>query len=147
MLEVLILLLVPYLLFLLLSICVLWQCLGGNEERGCHAGTERSLADDQAEALLREMLSEKHYQQWVNSGYLEVVSPSIAHRTYRIPSAGGLVKVYERGRIIMELCLQPVEPLPEGDVVLMHKLMIEANEQEYLQTANQFVRGALFRHG
>jgi hypothetical protein len=47
----------------------------------------------------------------------------------------------------MELCLQPVEPLPEGDVVLMHKLMIEANEQEYLRTANHFVPDTIFHPG
>src|SRR2546422_3291520 len=55
-------------------------------------------------------------------------------RVYRIPGAGGLVKVYERGCAVMELCLQPAEPLPDGDVVVMHKLVIEANEQEYLRS-------------
>lgn len=49
---------------------------------------------------------------------------------------GGLVTVYEHGSAIMRLCLQSQEPLPKADVVIMHKLLIEANEQEYLQKAN-----------
>ncbi len=35
------------------------------------------------------------------------------------------------------------EPLPDGDVVVMHKLMIEANEEEYLQKANHFAPGII----
>jgi hypothetical protein len=48
------------------------------------------------------------------------------------------VKVYEGGVPIMALCVQPVDPVPDGDVVLMHKLMIEGNEEEYLRIANRF---------
>jgi hypothetical protein len=147
MVEMLSLLLAPYLLFLLVAIYFLSRPLDGSE--GCFhwAENEQSPADEQAEALLRELLSTQHYLQLRELGYLEVVSPSIDQRIYRIPATRDLVKVYEHGRFVMELCLQPVEPLPEGDVVLMHKLMIEANEQEYLQKANHFVRGTIFRHG
>ena len=38
----------------------------------------------------------------------------------------------------MALCVQPLGPLPDGDVVRMHKLMSEANEEEYLRIANRF---------
>src|SRR5258708_3052580 len=38
------------------------------------------------------------------------------------------------------------EPFPDGDVVVMHKLMIEANEEEYLQKANQFAPSIISRH-
>jgi hypothetical protein len=105
--------------------------------------SEHLSAESRAKALLREMLSEGQYQQLIKFGYLEVFSPSIEHRIYRIPGSGGLVKVYERGCAVMELCLQPAEPLPDGDVVVMHKLMIEANEQEYLQKANHFAPGII----
>ena len=71
-------------------------------------------------------------------GFLEVPSPSIDHRVYRIPGAGGLVTVYEHGCLLMGLCLQPTQPLPLADVVVMHKLLLEANEQAYLQQANHF---------
>jgi len=145
MVETLCLLLAYCLLWLLLAMYFLLLLSHRSLGRFRHAGSEHSSEDEQAEALLRDLLSEQHYLQLRRLGYLDVMSPSIAQRLYRIPASGGLVKVYERGRLVMELCLQPAEPLPEGDVVLMHKLMIEANEQEYLQKANSFVRGAIFR--
>jgi hypothetical protein len=37
----------------------------------------------------------------------------------------------------MRLCLQPLECLPDADRVVLHKLMIEANEETYLQKANK----------
>ncbi len=98
----------------------------------------QSSASRRANALLQEMVSESQYEQWLKFGYLEVSSPSIENRIYRIPGSDGLVKVYESGQEVMDLCLQPAEPLPESDVVLLHKLMIEGNEQEYLQKANHF---------
>src|SRR6266700_2841188 len=128
-LEALSLFLGIWLLFLLLAIYYLSQSPDGRESR--------------AKALLREMLTENQYQQLIKFGYLEVPSPSIDYRVYRIPGSGGLVKVFERGSAVMELCLQPAEPLPDGDVVVMHKLMIEANEQEYLQKANHFAPGII----
>jgi hypothetical protein len=105
--------------------------------------SEHLSAESRAKALMREMLTEAQCQQLQKLGYLEVRSPTIEQRVYRIPGAGGLVKVYEGNCAIMELCLQPTEPLPDGDVVVMHKLMIEANEQEYLQKANHFAPGII----
>lgn len=100
-------------------------------------------ADHRARTLLREMLSPTEYQQLTRCGYLEVPSHTYDQRVYRIPGAGGLVKVFDRGAAVMELCLQPAEPLPDGDVIVLHKLMIEANEQEYLQKANRFAPGII----
>jgi hypothetical protein len=40
--------------------------------------------------------------------------------------------------ILMEcLCLQPLVWVPDPDLVAIHKLMIQANEEVYLQTANR----------
>ncbi len=143
MLETLSLFLGIWLLFLLLAIYYLSQSSDGNMGRWRESMSGHLSAESRAKALLREMLTENQYQQMIKFGYLEVISPSIENRVYRIPSAGGLVKVYERGCAVMELCLQPAEPLPDGDVVVMHKLMIEANEQEYLQKANHFAPGII----
>jgi hypothetical protein len=96
-----------------------------------------------ARALLRDVLTEAEYEQLTRHGYLEVRSPSIKHRVYRIPGDMGRVSVYDRGKEVMELCLQPVAALPHSDVIVMHKLMIEANEQEYLATANHLRPGRL----
>ena len=46
-----------------------------------------------------------------------------------------MVEVYEQGSFVMWLCLEPTEPLPDDDLVAMHKLMITANETEYLRKA------------
>lgn len=142
-LEALSLFLAIWLLFLLLAIYYLSQSPDGRMSRLRESVSEHLTAESRAKALLREMLTENQYQQLIKFGYLEVLSPTIVNRVYRIPGSGGLVKVYERGAAVMELCLQPAEPLPDGDVVVMHKLMIEANEQEYLQKANHFAPGII----
>ena len=142
-LEALSLFLGIWLLFLLLAIYYLSQSPDGRVSRLRESVSEHLSAESRAKALLREMLTENQYQQLIKFGYLEVLSPSIDYRVYRIPGSGGLVKVFERGSPVMELCLQPAEPLPDGDVVVMHKLMIEANEQEYLQKANHFAPGII----
>ncbi len=95
-------------------------------------------AQERAEALLQELLTEEEYRQLERRGYLEVRSPSRPQRVYRIPRHQGQVKVYEGGVPVMALCVQSTEPMPDGDVVLMHKLMIEGNEDEYLRVANRF---------
>jgi hypothetical protein len=144
MLETLSLFLGIWLLFLLLAIYYLSQSPSGGISRHLRDSVSEHLsAESRAKVLLREMLSENQYQQLIKFGYLEVASPTFDSRIYRIPGSGGLVKVYERGCAVMELCLQPAEPLPDGDVVVMHKLMIEGNEQEYLQKANHFAPGII----
>jgi hypothetical protein len=143
MLETLSLFLGIWLLFLLLAIYYLSQSPDGSIGRLREPFSEHISAESRAKALLQEMLSEYQYQQLLKFGYLEIISPTIDNRVYRIPGSGGLVKVYERGCAVMELCLQPAEPLPDGDVVVMHKLMIEGNEHEYLQKANHFAPGII----
>jgi len=98
----------------------------------------RADAERRAEELLQSQLSPEEWHQLVTQGYLRVQSPSKSSRTYLIPRYRGLVRVYEQGRSVMRLCVGPVEAMPDHDVVLMHKLMIEGNEEEYLKTANVF---------
>ena len=93
-------------------------------------------AEKRASALLDEMLSSEEREQLAESGYLAVASPSVAGRVYRIPARAGWVDVYERDELTMKLCALPSEGLPAADVVLMHKVMIQGNEQEYLRSAN-----------
>ncbi len=96
--------------------------------------SERRAAD-----LLRDILTPEQVRQLLWHGYLEVPSPTEPQRVYRVPRAKGYVQVVENGRAIMRLCLQPVECLPDADVVVLHKLMIEANEELYLQKANKYL--------
>ncbi|HEY7782886.1 MAG TPA: hypothetical protein VIC85_22015 [Ktedonobacterales bacterium] len=141
--ESLMLLVGIWLLFLLLAVYYLSQVPVPGLGRWRDTVGEHLSAEGRARAMLREVLSEGEYQQLLKYGYLEVGSPSIEQRVYRIPGAGGLVRVYDRGTAVMELCLQPAEPLPDGDVVVLHKLMIEGNEQEYLAKANHFAPGII----
>jgi len=103
-------------------------------------------AERRAETLLRDMLSTEEYRQLLTSGFLEIASHTRPDRVYRIPRGPGQVLVEEHGRVLERLCLQPeVAGLPEADVVLMHKLLIESDEEHYLQTANHFPR-SLWRY-
>ena len=136
------LLLVIWMLFLAFSAVYLVRSTSGVGQWGRALG-ERIAAERRAHALMCELLTPAHMQQLSRYGYVEVASPSIPQRTYRIPGAGGLVRVYERERALMDLCLQPVEALPDGDVVIMHKLMIEGDELEYLAKANHFAPGII----
>ncbi|HEV2457453.1 MAG TPA: hypothetical protein VGS80_03745, partial [Ktedonobacterales bacterium] len=121
--------------------------LGGTALRygseGPLRGMPRPYIDHaQAEAHAREVLSalltEVEYQQLSAQGYIEVQSRSRAERTYRIPASGGQVLMLESGKEVLRLCLQPTTMLPRGDVVLTHKLLLEADEEQYLRTANHF---------
>ena|SRR5437762_1253289 len=98
-----------------------------------------SRAERRAADLLRDILTPEQFRQLAWQGYLEIPSPNAPQRVYRVPRSRGQVQVIENGRAIMRLCLQPVEYLPDADVVVLHKLMIEANEEMYLQKANKYV--------
>lgn len=97
-------------------------------------------ADHTAETLLRDMLSPEEYRRLCASGVLEVPSPSYLNRVYRVPRGPGQVQVVEGGRVVERLCVQPVDALPEADVILMHKMLIQSDERAYLETANHFPR-------
>lgn len=97
-----------------------------------------AMAERRAHLLLRDVLTDAEYQQVIGCGYLEIASPSMLHRVYRIPRAGGRVRVYEQGSLICELCLRSTRYLPQSDILLLHKLMIEGAEADYLATANRF---------
>lgn len=95
-------------------------------------------AQERSLELLRDVLNAQEVEQWTRQGYLDVSSPQNAQRIYRIRRADGLVRVYEQGKAVRALCLQPVEPLPSNDLVVLHKLMIKGNEHEYVQQARHF---------
>ncbi|MGH2517527.1 MAG: hypothetical protein ACRDHP_17900 [Ktedonobacterales bacterium] len=141
--EALVLLLAAWVLFLVLALWYLARLGDGDWGRWSRLLGDRISSEHRAHQLMREMLTSTQYQQLTRHGYVEVTSPAIANRTYRIPGGGGLVRVYEQGHAVMDLCLQPVDPLPDGDIVVMHKLMIEGNEQEYLTKANHFAPGII----
>ena len=126
----------PQELELLAFLVLLALMLFGTGRLLSHWSEDAQCAEDKARSLLREVLSEEEQQHLERFACLMIPSPSIPRRTYCIPARPGMVAVYESGRQVMRLCLQPIDSLPTGDMVLMLKLMIEGNEEEYLRTAN-----------
>jgi hypothetical protein len=55
-----------------------------------------------------------------------------------VPRTKELVREIEQGKHKANLSLQPLETVPDADLVIIHKLIIEAEEETYLQTANLF---------
>ncbi len=105
-------------------------------------------AEFRARQLMRETLTPSEYQQATRFGYVDFFQPVAAARD--VSRAGGRRpgEGLRYGAIVMELCLQPAEPLPDGDIVVLHKLMILGNESDYLQRANRFAPGIIsLRYG
>jgi hypothetical protein len=103
--------------------------------RGARAASER------AEALLRRHLSPSDLAHLDRFGSLQVPSRLHEGRLYAIPTYGP-VTVLQDGVVIMRLCVQPRDELPGRESVLVHKLHIEASEEEYLRRANLVWRPA-----
>jgi len=101
-------------------------------------GEERFLAEQRARDLLRQHLGEEGFALLRRRGYLEIPSPSLLDRSYRIPYAHGMVEVIEDGLATMRLCIVPTRWVPDCDLVIMHKLLIEGDEARYLRVANRF---------
>jgi hypothetical protein len=98
----------------------------------------RREAERRAQAMLAEMLSADEYEQLRQNGYLRVPSRSYGNRVYHVPEHSGMVAVFEDGSLKERLCVGATGFIPEGDTVLLHKLMIEGDEDEYLRVANHF---------
>lgn len=97
--------------------------------------------------LLCDILSPEQQNQLLKLGYIDFPSPSHPERIYRVSWPPGYVQVRENGKLTTRLCLRPAVSVPDADIIVMHKLMIEADEETYLQKANRFsvVRASLPR--
>jgi len=100
----------------------------------------RRAAARRAEALLRRCLSEAEQAQLRRDGFLEICSPSVGGRRYRIPRRGSPVAVLEPSGRVLYLCLQPETPVAPDELVLVHKLLLEGAEADYWQRANRVGR-------
>lgn len=93
-------------------------------------------AEERAEQVVRSVLTDDEYDRLRRDGFLDVASPNYPQRVYRVPSGPGTVTVMEDGHCIARLCVYSTMPIPEREAVVVHKLMIEGNEQDYLRAAN-----------
>jgi hypothetical protein len=99
---------------------------------------ERNEAERRAQQLVAQLLTRDQLRQLTTFGFIELRSRLMPGRFYRIPRRRGQVQVYEEGRHAGSLCIQPTRWVPDADLLVMHKVMIEGNEAEYLRTANFF---------
>jgi hypothetical protein len=109
--------------------------------RAPSSAPKRVGARQWSETLLRDLLGADEYTHLIQRGYLEVHSRSHPKRAYHIPRDGGFVTVFEQGEPVDLLCIGPAVPLPPADVVILHKLLIEVDEETYLRTANHMPLG------
>lgn len=106
------------------------------------SGEERRAAEGRARALLRQLIGDAEYERLIKRGYLDIPSPSIPDRVYRVPYFQGMVDVVEGDVATMRLCVVPTRWVPDPDLVIMHKLLIEGDEARYLRLANRFPAGS-----
>lgn len=104
-------------------------------------GEERREAEQRAKALLGNLIGGEEFERLVKRGYLDVPSGMVPERIYRIPYFQGMISVIEGGIATMQLCLVPTRWVPDADVVIIHKLLIEGDEARYLRLANRFPTG------
>jgi hypothetical protein len=104
----------------------------------------QQVAHRRAEQLLRERLTPSEHRRLQKYGYLDMPSRIEAQRCYRIPRHRGRVHVLEAimlgdtllWRKAAELCVVSMDDVPDADLVLSHKWMIEGDEAGYLALAN-----------
>lgn len=88
-----------------------------------------------AETLLFDVLGESEYEKYKKRGFVPVASKLHPGREYQVIPYGR-VRVFEKGKKVMELCINPVlTDLPEQDTIVTKKLSIEADEKDFLKTA------------
>lgn len=101
---------------------------------------EKQKAKRKAERLLFELIGKSEYGKFCKSGYVDVEGKS--GRIYRIEPRRQ-IKVFDgKDKLdvaIESLCIMtPNYYLPEADEIIWKKLLIEADEEEFLKVANHF---------
>jgi hypothetical protein len=86
--------------------------------------------------VLRLHLTPEEFDQLKRFGVLNIRSMLLHDRVYQVRAQSGRVIVRDSGIHIMELCIRTEINLPADEHVLVHKLMIQAAEAEYLARAN-----------
>jgi hypothetical protein len=139
--------LITYLLFggLVLSLAVWSLCRWGILP--CRARE----AENRAEQLLQQHVTPQQYQQLQERGYIEIPSQLHPDHRYRIFRQRQRVQIFsvnqtnsgEPRQKYGELCVVACDPVPDADLFLAHKWMIEGDERAYLAIANRVTYRAL----
>ena len=101
----------------------------------------RRAAAQRGRVVVRDLLTPTELGMLFEHGYLDVPSRVTAERIYRVPAHPGIVTVFDAGVPTARLCLVPARAVPVPEHVLLHKVMLEAAEADYLKSANRFTGG------
>jgi len=90
------------------------------------------------ETPLRDVLPVAEYAALARQGYMPVPSAIRAGRMFYASRGGEIIWVYDGGEPTSWLCVGPTGGQPSSNVVITHKLWLEAAEDEYLQVATHY---------
>jgi len=103
-----------------------------------HLGSIVSPAELKARDTLRDMITEKEYRRYLTNGFVMV--PGASGKWYQIFSNHRkMVKVYEKGKCIHDLCIHTDDVCPPTDHVIGVKVLIEIDEPALWREANKRV--------
>lgn len=91
-------------------------------------------AEKRARCLLHQFLTRE--QRWSLRADGSFTVQAQDGNTYRV-RYGKTVQLIENGQPVMGYCIHPREPIPELDVMLIQKLLLETNLQYFLANANK----------
>lgn len=99
---------------------------------------QRKAAEQRAEKLLFSILTPTQVKQYTDDNYFDC---PVGERIYRLRKGRSMnVELIEAGRAKIKFCAHPDDQLiPVPDVLLSQLLMLQANEQGFLQIANRTV--------
>lgn len=95
---------------------------------------EFKRASERARELLYELLDEEQQAEFESKRYFHVETAD-GRRRYRIVKGNGVREVKD-DRVTSYLCIHPEKYLPDEDVMVAQKLMIETDEEAFLEIAN-----------
>lgn len=106
--------------------------------------SEDSLPAARAERLLLDVLGDRQFHRLRRVGYLDFPSGKFPGRVYRLDLTGNL-SFRDPGEASFNttLCVQSTEPVPRDDMVAARYLLVTADEERLLQTANPITFGFL----
>jgi hypothetical protein len=125
----------------LAALLLVLGCLVGIVARSAWPRYRRGrAAARRAEALVRRVLSSQEYADLQRQGFFKIPSRLAPGRVYCVPRRGSPVAVLEPDGRLLYLCLQPTEPIPIRELVVIDKLLLEADEASYWRRANRVGR-------
>lgn len=104
------------------------------EQERCRREDARQ-ARERARQLLLDALTAKQRREFEADGCFHVVTKN-GTRRYRLAPGSSPQRVRGEDGRRYSYCIHPVHSYPAEDVVLAHKLLLEADEERFLQIAN-----------